>query len=461
MNNEESRFRDRLNEPSFDGSYRSDHRELLRQQMLEAFDTAQAASSRGAERYSFLNWRQFMNRPITRFAAAALLLGVVCSVFGVMFHSQSTLAFASLVEPILKAKSARFNQVVEGKDLPKQTIQTLVLEPNRLRMEMPTGQIYIMDWNVGKMMILTPDQKSAMLFNQTDVPKEQTPANFFDQLKTGLRAADQEATSKRESLGRKQIAGREAIGFRLKTPVFEAMIWGDPKTGLPILVEMSIAMLPDTKVTMTDFEFDVALDEVLFKTDVPTGYTLQQINITGAAPTETDLIAALKLLSDNNEGRFPDAFDNGAVASFLTARAAPGNAGQPDAAQMSKLTELVLVLNRGIAFAVALPADSKARYAGKGIKRADTTAPVFWYQPAGTSDYRVIYADLSAKAQKAAPESANAVPVNVGPSVRDRLLRELSKEPASPVRPGEPPLKAREEVPPPPPVKPPVQFPRK
>ena len=120
-----------------------------------------------------------MSRPAPRFAAAALVMATLCAVLVVMFQTQPTVAFASLVEPILKAKTARFNVVIEGKNLPRQTVRTLVFEPNRLRQEMPDGQIQIIDANTGRILMLAPAQKSARLFNMTDMPAQQKPANFL------------------------------------------------------------------------------------------------------------------------------------------------------------------------------------------------------------------------------------------------------------------------------------------
>ena len=431
MNSDESRFRDLLNEPPFDDSYRKEHRDQLRQEVLETFDTAQAERSCRPVRHSFLYWRETMSRPAPRFAAAALVMATVCAVFLVMLQTQPTVTFASLVEPILKAKTARFNAVVEGKDLPKQTVRTLVLEPSRLRQEMPTGQIYISDFNAGRMLILTPTEKSATLFNLTDLPKEQKPANFFDQLRTGLGAAEKDAFSKKEPLGRKQLAGREAVGFRLKQPNADMTIWGDAKTGLPIMVEMKLALMPDTKITLTDFEFDVKLDEALFNTELPGGYSLQQLNV--ATPAERDLIAALKLLSADNAGRFPDTLDHAAIVKLLVNRALK-NPGGPNEASKKEVMDLSLSLNGGFMFAATLPAESNARYAGKGVKYNDATTAVFWYKSAGASKYRVIYGDLSVKEEKAAPESPKGGPVKMGSSV-NALTREImnKKAPAPPL----------------------------
>jgi outer membrane lipoprotein-sorting protein len=429
MNDDELIFRDRLNNLPFDDSCRQEHREQLREHVLAAFDESQIDPSPRRIPRPYSNWREIMRRPVPRLAAAVLIAASLCAVYLSFFSTHSTTAFAQMADPIIKAKTARFTVLLEGIDLPKQTFRTLVLEPGRLRQEMPTGEVRITDYNAGRMTILTPAQKSAQL---SDIPKQQKSANFFDHLRTTVRAAKDDAHSKRESLGEKQIDGRKTMGFRLKTPDHETTIWGDPKTGLPILVEMTLALLPNTKITMTDFEFDVELDEALFAVKAPDGYSVVQVDVAATPIAEQDLIAALKMLSDHNQGRFPDTFDNGTIASFVTDWAARNNPVQPGSAQMNKLAGLSVALNRGMAFAVALPAESKARYAGKGITRDDKTAPVFWYQPVGTSSFRVIYADLSVKAQKAAPESPNAVPVNAGASVSERLRNSLKEQPRLP-----------------------------
>ena len=49
-------------------------------------------------------------------------------------------------------------------------------------------------------------------------------------------------------------------------------LWGDPKTGLPVRIEMTMAMMPNVKITMSDFEFNVDMDESLFSVEPPAGY---------------------------------------------------------------------------------------------------------------------------------------------------------------------------------------------
>jgi hypothetical protein len=44
-----------------------------------------------------------------------------------------------------------------------------------------------------------------------------------------------------------------------------------------------------------------------------------------------------------------------------------------------------------------LPKESNWRYAGNGVKVNTPDMPIFWYRPAGSQMYRVIYADLSVR----------------------------------------------------------------
>ena len=52
---------------------------------------------------------------------------------------------------------------------------------------------------------------------------------------------------------------------------------------------------------------------------------------------------------------------------------------------------------RGMVFVTSLPPDSNQNYAGENVKFGDAQTPIFWYQPAGSQTYRVIYGDLSVK----------------------------------------------------------------
>ncbi len=48
-------------------------------------------------------------------------------------------------------------------------------------------------------------------------------------------------------------------------------------------------------------------------------------------------------------------------------------------------------------FVANLPKESNWRYAGNGVKLGTADKAIFWYKPAGSEKYRVIYGDLSVK----------------------------------------------------------------
>ena len=52
-------------------------------------------------------------------------------------------------------------------------------------------------------------------------------------------------------------------------------LWGDPKTCLPVRIEMTSARMPDVKLTMSDFAFNVTMDESLFSVEPPAGYKVR------------------------------------------------------------------------------------------------------------------------------------------------------------------------------------------
>jgi outer membrane lipoprotein-sorting protein len=397
--------------------------------------------SEQSPRSLLLTPRTPMKRYLT--TAAGLLLAIAaCTMFGVLLRTPSTAAFAHMIEPILRAKTARFNITIELKDLPKQTARMMISGAGHMRQEMPTGQIHIIDSDVGKSVMVTPADKSAVSFNMAVLPEQQRPTNYFDLLRTGLRSAEGDQAAARESLGKKQVDGRDVVGYRvkLKESNGELTIWGDPVTGLPIVAEMKLAMFPDGRFTMTDFEFDVELDEELFDTQVPNGYTLVEHTI--SMPTEADLIAGLKLVAEHNEGRFPGIFDNSAIGPLIS-DFVKKNPGKTDTAWKEKVVQLILPFTQGLAFAVSLPAESNARYAGYEVKLGDAVAAIFWYKPAGATAYRVIHGDLMVKEQNDAPESPNAVPVtftlSIGKMTSDIMKRfppPVAREPAPPTEPN-------------------------
>jgi len=130
---------------------------------------------------------------------------------------------------------------------------------------------------------------------------------------------------KREPLGEKEIDGHRVVGFRVNTNGAVVSLWGDPKTGLPVRVEVTTAMHPDVKSTMSDFVFNLPMDESLFSIDPPPGYTVQNQKVDVSPAEEKDLIGTFRIYSELSGGAFPDSLDTRPVmeAAGTLTRPAP------------------------------------------------------------------------------------------------------------------------------------------
>jgi outer membrane lipoprotein-sorting protein len=220
-----------------------------------------------------------MRHPILRYAAAAVFLVAICGVV-LWFHSGgASPAFADFIKPILNARSVKFKTTMEhGSTITKADV--MVLEPYRMREEQLDANgitlIAIQDSDTGKILLLFPAQKRAIVSYVAN-PKENIPQNFFTTFLAQLRDAQDDSCFERTPLGEKEIDGRRAIGFRLVGYAMVIDLWGDPQTRLPIRAEGRAQSWPNIGWIASDFEFNVDLDESLFSTEPPPGYSVEKM----------------------------------------------------------------------------------------------------------------------------------------------------------------------------------------
>jgi hypothetical protein len=117
-----------------------------------------------------------------------------------------------------------------------------------------------------------------------------------------------------------------------------------------------------------------------------------------------------KDLTELNDGAFPDSLDTRAIMQIVAEKFVPGMGGKPNEEQMQKMTAAQNKLQRGLMFAVVLPPDADAHYAGKGVSLGAADTPIFWYRPKDAKKYRVIYADLSVREAETPPSVPDAQP---------------------------------------------------
>ena len=245
------------------------------------------------------------------------------------------------------------------------------------------------------------------LVNVSPESKRNVQNNQFEQIRQSLKQALADPNAKVESLGEKEMDGRTVLGFRFRTGFQGMTVWADPETKFPSRIEATMVGPPETKVVMMNYEFNIELDESLFSIEIPEGYTVIEADVDASMPTEAEFIASLKVCSEHNDGKFPDGLDTVAISKHIAKilLAKGDGTGKPS----EELLKETMKIGRGIRFALTLPPESDAHFAGAGVSLGEENMPIFWYRPTDGDTYRVIFADLTVKDEDAAPDIEDAI----------------------------------------------------
>jgi len=383
-----------------DTTAREEHRKRLKTEALSAYE------DRPTPRPQRLRLKQIgpllMRYKAPHWTAAAIL--VACIIWLAQTGSAPALAVDDVVDNMVQARSACYDMTAKIAGQPAQKMKAFYLEPTHFRQELENGYINIADWQAGKMIGLDPKTKQATVFNLVNVPadaKGKMQTNQFEAIRESLRKAIADPDRKVESLGKKQLDGRTVVGFRFETGSQPTTLWADPQTRLPVRIEATMVGPPETEVVMTNYEFNVDLDKSLFGTAIPDGYAVTEADVDASPPTENDFIVALTMCSKSTN-EFPTGLDPLAIAKYVATYLHKRGMGKGKGPTAEQLQE-VLRIGRGFQFALTLPAESNAHYAGDGAQTGDAERAVFWYQPTDSTKYRVIYADFSVKESAVAP----------------------------------------------------------
>ncbi|MGD0381983.1 MAG: hypothetical protein ABSA77_00585 [Thermoguttaceae bacterium] len=358
-------------------------------------------------------------KSITTLAACCLVL--IAAYLIVAPLMQGNVAFAEFSAIIQKAKTmvctGRINMPFPGGMNVNMNIKIMNLDSGQIRQEMSSqigseigSSVMIMDFQAGKMLSLTPATKSAFLLNIKGQPKSAVRCDWLAVFKKIIQ------NSKAEDLGPKTMNGKEVKGFRFKDENQSITFWADVESGVPVTVEIQMKIPDITNIdakgerTMefvySDFQFDVPLDESLFSLTPPEGYKLQEMdmNMDFSGAGEKDVIVALRILTDMDNGDFPDSINGmslGMKLSFYLGKQSAiergmGKTPQNEISQKwtKKGTEIGGVFGR---MGMFLAVNKGWKYAGKGVKLGDAQTPVFWYVPKDSKQGRVVYGDLSAR----------------------------------------------------------------
>ena len=264
------------------------------------------------------------------------------------------------------------------------------------------GQVIIADR--GRSVRLFPNKKAYV----TDYPKGRERADFFGHFRNLLTDPRYLPEIKRETVGESEIDGRRALGYRITEPGEITRIWVDPDSLLPIQVESIYKMEDEMKSVLTDFAFNVDLEESLFSLDPPADYTvIVRAASKDSTPNEDDLVEMFRQYGETDQDTFPDTIDAKAARDLQNRKFDRREELTEERRQQIK--EFVEKVWRGPKFVAELPAEADAHYAGKGVSVDATDTPIFWYRHEGKETYRVIRADLSVTEVDSPPEVSGAL----------------------------------------------------
>lgn len=319
---------------------------------------------------------------------------------GILFFSQSSnTAFAAvIIEQIREAKTLTYDSFAYSKEAADQPIRikTLINSAGKTRTEMgpaDAGAVTINDPAKGDSIVISPVTKSVVRM----ASKEREGS--FDSATGWLesfRTADPEESTPLESM---VIDGRQCKGHRMSTAFADGFdVWVDAKSEELVMISYTPRGMEEfvTKIEMKNFVLNEPLDDALFSTAVPVGYTEK----TFAVPEpEKDgfvgIMKALKSYSTLVENEFPDDIKNwGALIPQVSKHLGSdivGPDGQPKQEVMDELMNMASHLG-GITPYLMQFDTAEYGYHGEDQQRGDGDTVIFWLREKG--QIRAIFDDL-------------------------------------------------------------------
>ncbi len=338
-------------------------------------------------------WRITMQNKVTKLAIAA---AVVMAAF-ILFHSTVLVnpTFADVIKPLFTAQTIVFDFIVGKEDDPKTTVIHDIVKGQMIRRTVSTlpNTTMIIDIE-GKRMLNLEEQSKGALYSDITGTLEEGTRSFLKFIRETLTRVQSYPGFKPKELPSQEFDGRELIGFLSENPNERIVVWADPKTALPVRIEMKMG---PQDIVLKNFEFDVPVDDELVSMEIPAGYTASKMQLDLSNPTEEDFVAILTVLArDVLDGQFPDTLNTQEFMSLIgPLQQALGKKGVSQA-EGEKIGEYYA---KGMVFMQLFELHHKGtcQYLGKGVKFGEADKAVFWYKWKDAQTWRVIYGDMNVK----------------------------------------------------------------
>jgi hypothetical protein len=374
-------------------------------------------------------WRIIMKSPIIKLAAAAVIIiaaALIIQQFGGSIDGTNAV-WADVLEQVKKVKSVYYKSTTQYGALSWSNEVMIDQEGVQRIVHNNGGNVVIFDFTKGFELQLNTQGKTAYRTVRTPKPS----MRLFNSL---------DFLASRHEKGNISFIGHEIIDG-METEVFEDIqplqhscttIWINPETKLPIQVVIEETPVMDKKYfpikhitiaskdfgceddrsmsgrlsgsftpqykkqIMTDFEWNLDLDPVMFSTEIPSGYEHLERTIPNE-PSEVDLIEVLKLWVEMSDGLLPsdvnDLMNPEIMESMIIEKFKKGlNPKQEyeDAAvYMGTVRWAAVFVEKKIVI------EENWHFSGETIYLGDSDAMVCWWKIEDSNDYRVIYGDLS------------------------------------------------------------------
>lgn len=341
--------------------------------------------------------RIIMNTKMRKFATAAVILIAATVTLYIIAGPISTTStvYAEVAERLQKALTMTYKMTTttQVEWMPDMEMEVAFKEPGLMRMTMTGGSVSVMDAVQGRGLTIIPGTKQFIEIDLTNLPQgqEQDPFSGIQRLRSLPETAEEE-------LGEREIDGRTVQGFRVTEDGAIHTVWIEPETRELVEIEFQMVNAPEIGGTITDIRFNVELSDDLFSITPPAGYTRQEFQFDASEPSEDDLIEFLRMWSGwMKDNTFPPTLNPAELPKVTMELLKAGKFGPDEPTAQEVNLDHTMKISRAVMFIMKLAPESNSHYAGEDVKRGDAETAVFWYQPAGSQTYRVIYGDLTVK----------------------------------------------------------------
>ena len=237
-------------------------------------------------------WRIIIRSPITKLAAAAVIIITAVIVINQFGTNGSGKVFAAAMDNIKRARTFSCNESWEAKRESGEKFvfeQTWMFkEPDRERHvclsdfnDRFNGRVTLVHYGKRQALELNPFDKTAILYDKN--------SDYVVNPNSGLLELRQLDISLRERLIEMSVGAIVDIGntelYDKKVRILQSCgksrittIWIDPQTGLPVQIQIEWPGKDRSPVMYTSIQIDGELDDELFSLEPPEGYQLKKFN---------------------------------------------------------------------------------------------------------------------------------------------------------------------------------------